>query len=65
MTVETNAAAEDVLRRKEAASWLGVAPETLSRWAKVGKIKAYKIGSRAVGFKLIDLQGLLIEQEVG
>lgn len=54
----------EVLRPKDAARFLGVSIQTLYRWTWTGKIcRPFKIGDRASGWRLSDLQAFIDRRE--
>jgi excisionase family DNA binding protein len=50
---------EGYLTKKEAATYLNVHPETIRRWAKQGKLRAYRFGT-VVRFKKEDLDRIFV-----
>ena len=47
--------ATDRMRIAEAAHYLGVHPDTLRRWEKAGKVRAYRLPSGERRFERADL----------
>jgi putative resolvase len=47
--------AQDRLRIAEAAKYLGVHPDTLRRWERAGKIRAYRTPGGERRFDIVDL----------
>lgn len=57
---------EPLLRRKEAAEFLGMKEQTLAAWAMTAKnIPFVRIGSRSVRYRMSDLQRFVERQTVG
>lgn len=51
--------ARERLRIAEAASYLGVHPDTLRRWERAGKIRAYRTPGGERRFDIVDLDQAL------
>lgn len=51
---------EELITRKEAASFLGVTLPTLNEWTKTGTVKGYRINSR-IRYKRSELEQSLTE----
>ncbi|MFM0696528.1 AlpA family phage regulatory protein [Paraburkholderia graminis] len=55
---------DSILRRKDAAKFLGISVPTLDKWYSGGHIaKPIKIGPRAVGWRESYLKAFLVERE--
>ena len=61
-----SAISSDMLTRREAAAYLGVAYQTLALWACKGRngIPFYRVGSRSVRYRRADLDVWLAERRV-
>ena len=54
-----------LLTTREVADRLGLAPETVLRWAKRGKLPAVYLSSRAIRFREKDLADWLEQRTTG
>ena len=61
-----NSAAGRVLRARAAAQFLGVSIATLMRWKAIGQfIKPVRYSTRAVGYRLCDLEAFVASKMAG
>ncbi len=51
--------AEKMLTVKQVATILGVLPETVRRWIKEGRFRAYRVGKRHIRIREADLETYL------
>lgn len=46
--------------RVEAARYISVHPNTITRWAAEGRVAAYRFGNRSVRYNLNDIDAMLV-----